>query len=375
MVWAVVAAVVVIAILVLRTLRPKQLLSAGAPAVGLRTLKVVGVVRETRDAVVLKLEDVTGAPIPFLAGQFLSLKFEVGGEALFRNYSLCTMPGAPGPVAVAVKRTKGGKVSNHINDTVKVGDLIEARGPSGRFVCEPEVGQTRHHVLVAGGSGITPMMAIAQTVLVHEPMGKVTLLYGNRAPEDVIFKEELAVLEAAHATRLKVVHVLQQAPAGHQGLTGMLDAETLVKALAHAEVKPLDARFYLCGPEPMMNAARQALLERNVPPDEILEERFTLATATVSTSGTQPVTFIGGGKRTVVEVRPDQTILEAGLLAKLDLAHSCTIGVCGTCIVKKRAGEVQMNEGHCLSAEEQQKGYVLICCAHPSSPTEIDLDG
>jgi ring-1,2-phenylacetyl-CoA epoxidase subunit PaaE len=375
MVWAVVAAMVVVAILVLRTLRPKQLLPVGAPPVGVRTLKVVGVVRETADAVVLKLEDVAGKPVPFLAGQFLSLKFDVAGEPLFRNYSLCTMPGAPGPVAVAVKRTRGGKVSNHINENVKVGDLIEARGPSGRFVCEPEIGQTRHHVLVAGGSGITPMMAIAQTVLVHEPMGRVTLLYGNRRPEDVIFKAELAALEAAHATRLRVVHVLQEPPADHAGLSGMLDARTFAAALSHAGIDTRDARFYLCGPEPMMNAARQTLLERNVSPDEIFEERFTVAAATVSTAGTQPVTFIGGGKRTLVEVRADQTILEAGLAAKLDLAHSCTIGVCGTCIVKKRAGTVQMNEGHCLSDEEQQKGYVLICCAHPSSPTEIDLDG
>jgi ferredoxin-NADP reductase len=374
--WWIVGAVAVVLVLVLRSFRPKELAALASPKHGpapSRTLKVAKVERVTADAVCLHLEDPSGAPLPFLAGQFLSLKFVLDGETLWRNYSLCTLPGAPGPVAVAVKRTATGKVSNHINTAVKEGDLIEVRGPSGRFTCEPEVGQRRHHVLIAGGSGITPMMAILRTVLEHEVMGQVTLIYGNRRLEDVIFREQLEQLQAANPERLQVVHALSEPPAGWTGVSGMLEPATLQKALAQAQVPP-DARFYLCGPQPMMDGARQLLLDQGIPPGEVLEERFTVPVHTVSAAGAQPVTFIQGGERKVVEVQPSQTILEAALKSGLQLDHSCTIGVCGTCMVKKCSGKVQMNEGHCLSDGEIEAGYVLICCAHPTEPTELEVD-
>lgn len=373
MTWWIVLAVAVVVVLVLRSFRPKQLPSHGpAPS---RTLKVAKIVRETPDAVSVHLVDANGAPIEFLPGQFFSFKFAIGGETLWRNYSLCSMPGEQGPVAVAVKRTASGKVSNYINRELKEGDLIEARGPSGRFVCEPETAADRHHVLIAGGSGITPMMAILRSVLEHEPLSKVTLIYGNRREEDVIFRARLAELEAASTSRLKVLHALSEPPAGWTGLSGVLDASTLGQALELAgATSGATVRYYLCGPAPMMDGARKLLEARGVPHDLIVEERFSIPVHTVSTAGAQPVTFIRGGERTVVEVRPQQTILEAGLAQGLQLDHSCTIGVCGTCMVKKCAGKVQMNEGHCLSDAELERGYVLICCAHPLEPTEIEVD-
>ena len=367
----IVLAVVVVAILVLRSFRPKAL-DGGKQGAASRTLRVAKVTRETPDAVALHLEDPAGAPLPFTAGQFLSLRFALDGETHWRNYSLCTLPGAPGPVAVAVKRTATGKVSNHIHANVKEGDLIEVRGPSGRFVCEPEPGMERHHVLIAGGSGITPMMAILHTVLEHEPLSKVTLIYGNRGPDDVIFGARLAELQASANGRLKVLHALAEPGPDWTGLKGMLDRQTLGTALEQAGADK-DARYYLCGPQPMMDGARELLLGRGVPEGEILEERFSVPVHTVSAAGAQPVTFITRGQRHTVEVPPNQTILEAGLAAGLNLDHSCTIGVCGTCMVKKCAGAVQLNEGHCLSEQEQKEGYVLICCAHPTEPTELEV--
>ncbi|MBS2032727.1 MAG: ferredoxin--NADP reductase [Deltaproteobacteria bacterium] len=373
MTWWIVGAVV-LAILVLRSFRPKELSAAhkhgAAPA---RTLRVAGVTRETPDAVSLQLEDVTGSPVEFVAGQFLSLKFVLEGETLWRNYSLCSAPGAAGPVAVAVKRTGSGKVSNHINQNVKQGDLIEARGPSGRFTCEPEPALDRLHVLIAGGSGITPMMAIIRAILDGEPLSRIALIYGNRKQEDVIFRAQLEELAKSSKGKLNVVHALQEAPAGWTGLTGVLDPATLGKALELAGAQN-DSRYYLCGPQPMMDGARQLLLDRGVPPGEVLEERFSVPVHTVSANGAQPVTFIQGGEQKVVEVPPNQTILEAALANGLQLDHSCTIGVCGTCILKKRSGAVQMNEGHCLSDGEMAAGYVLVCCAHPTEPTEIEVE-
>ena len=374
MTWWIVLGVVVVLILVLRSFRPKPGAHHGPPP--LRTLRVASVTRETDDAVKLELEDPAGGALPFTAGQFLSLKFELDGETLWRNYSLCSLPGAAGPVAVAVKRTATGKVSNHIHANVKAGDLIQVRGPSGRFVCEAEPGLERHHVLIAGGSGITPMMAILQAVLDGEPLSRVTLIYGNRRQADVIFQARLDELASQSHGRLKVVHALAEPPEGWTGISGVLDPSALAKALEATGISPVDpqVRFYLCGPQPMMDGARAYLLERGAAADAVLEERFTVPVHTVSTAGAQPVTFIHRGQRTVVEVPPNQTILEAGLASGLSLDHSCTIGVCGTCMLKKCSGQVQLNEGHCLSDAEIAQGYVLICSAHPTEPTEFEVE-
>lgn len=372
MTWWIVLGVAVVVILVLRSFRPKELPKHGAAPS--RTLKVVKLVRETPDAVAVHLEDAHGAPIEFLPGQFFSFKFVIDGETLWRNYSLCSMPGEA-PLAVAVKRTATGKVSNYINSQLKEGDLIEVRGPSGRFVCEPETAADRHHVLIAGGSGVTPMMSILRSVLENEPLSRVSLIYGNRGEPDIIFRARLAELEAGSKGRLKVVHALSDPPAGWTGLTGVLDAPTLAKALDLAGADAgATVRYYLCGPQPMMEGAHKVLKERGVPEAQILEERFSIPVHTVSVAGAQPVTFVVGGERTTVEVKPSQTILEAGLAQGLNLDHSCTIGVCGTCMVKKRSGKVQMNEGHCLSDAELEQGFVLICCAHPLEPTEVEVD-
>ncbi len=345
-----------------------------------RTVRVARLVRETADAVTLVLEDVTGAAFQFAPGQFFTLIVPVGGEVLRRAYSACTDARETERVAITIKRVASGVVSNHVNDHVREGDLLQVLGPSGSFVAEPRAASERHLVLLAGGSGITPMMAIARTVLGEDPRARVTLVYGNRGHADVIFNDAIDELARTHGPRFVVRHVLSHPPAEWTGGVGMLE-EHVVRAELDACDLDERASFYLCGPEPMMRASRAALVARGVAGDRILEERFTMPhlrtrAANAPAMGPQLLTIRanGAGVREVY-VAPEQTMLEAGLTAGVKMAYSCTMGGCAACKVRLCDGEVEMEEPNCLSTAERKQGYVLACVARVRSPATIALEG
>ncbi|MBW2190062.1 MAG: hypothetical protein JRG93_10830, partial [Deltaproteobacteria bacterium] len=154
-----------------------------------RPLKVVKVVHETEDAVSIYVTEADGSALVFRPGQFLSVDVTIGGERLRRAYSLASACLPDVPVHVTVKRIEGGRVSNHLNDTIRKGDELEVLGPSGSFTIEPRQVNERHLVMVAGGSGITPIMSILETALRVERGSRVTLIYGNRGWDDVIFRD------------------------------------------------------------------------------------------------------------------------------------------------------------------------------------------
>ena len=344
-------------------------------------MRVVEVVRETLDAVSLVLEDPTGAPIPFVPGQFFTLLVRVGaeGEVLRRAYSASSDAHDASRVAVTVKRVASGVVSNHVNDHVRQGDLLQVLGPSGSFTAPANGGGERHLVLLAGGSGITPMMAIARTLLVAEPATRITLVYGNRGVGDVIFRGALGELERAHGARFRVRHVLSHPPQGWQGGVGMLEEEVV-----HAELGALGsleslegAHFFVCGPEPMMKASRAALRALGVPDARVLEERFNMphlrARPTAADGGTQLLTIRASGGAREVYVAPEQTMLEAGLSSGIAMDYSCAMGGCAACKVRLCEGEVEMEEPNCLTAAERSQGYVLACIARVKTAATIAL--
>jgi Na+-transporting NADH:ubiquinone oxidoreductase subunit NqrF len=235
-------------------------------------------------------------------------------------------------------------------------------------------------VLLAGGSGITPMMAIAKSTLATDAKAKVTLVYGNRGERDVIFKDALAALVGEHAPRFVVRHVLSDPPAGWSGSVGMLD-ELVVARELDACGHDGDALFYLCGPEPMMRAARAALLARGVTEERILEERFNMphlrAKPVAAIDASPQVLTIranGAGVREVY-VAPEQTMLEAGLSSGVKMDYSCAMGGCAACKVKLCDGDVEMEEPNCLTAKEREQGYVLACVSRVRSPATIALAG
>ncbi len=344
-----------------------------------RTVKVVDVVHETADAVSIYLAEEDDSPIKFKPGQFLSVDVTVDGKTLRRAYSLASacLPGVP--VHITVKRIADGRVSNQLNDTIQAGDTLSVLGPSGNFTVEPRAVNQRHFVMVAGGSGITPIMSLLETVLREEKRSKVTLIYGNRGWDDIIFRDRLTRLTEELGDRLVIDHVLQQPPEGWSGGTGLLSEEVLAERLGALGIEDDGIlRYFICGPTPMMDAAHTVLGQRGVAGSRVVEERFAHPEDRHGSMGSDKVEVVvisRGGSDHGVQVSPGQTILEAALAAGLDMPFSCAMGGCGTCRVRQLDGEVQMEEPNCLSRSEKEQGYVLTCVGRPLAQTRIEVEG
>jgi ferredoxin-NADP reductase len=337
--------------------------SSGATATA-RDLIVREVRRETADALTLVLADPGGAPIAFRPGQFFTLLVDVGGETVRRAYSACSSHLDPSQVAITVKRVDGGRVSSHLHATAAPGLQLRVLGPSGDFGLAPDASAARHVLLIGGGSGITPLMSIARGVLDVEPQSTVTLVYGNRRDDDVIFAREL---DAMASDRFRVVHVLEE-PAPRAAHTGRLDEATCRAVLA--DVAAPD-RVFVCGPEPMMDAARAALVARGVDPAIIAIERFATVRAARVAHTAQPVTIELRGTTRTITVEPGATVLDAAIDAGLAMPFSCAMGGCGACAVELRSGALDLDEPNCLTPDERARGKVLTCVARPLGPCTL----
>ena len=344
-----------------------------------RPAKVVGVVRETDDAVSIYLTEADGSPLEFRPGQFLSVDVNVDGERLRRAYSLASACLPDVPVHVTVKRIKDGRVSNHLNDTIQEGDELAVLGPSGNFTVEPREVNERHLVMIAGGSGITPIMSILETVLRLEAGSRVTLIYGNRGWDDVIFRDRLAALCNEFEGRLLVDHVLEWPPESWSAGKGLLTGDVVEARLEALNIQDDGLiRYFVCGPTPMMEAAHEALQQRGVDANRIAEERFTSPEARsgdVGSDRTELLVVSRAGHDHGIQVEPGQTILEASLADGIIMPFSCALGGCGACRVRREEGEIQMEEPNCLSRAERDQGYVLTCVGRPLTQSKINVKG
>jgi ring-1,2-phenylacetyl-CoA epoxidase subunit PaaE len=358
------------------TRRREPEVASGADLLSPRALRVAAVVRETSDCVSLVLEDPTGAPVRFVAGQFFTVVATIDGEPLRRAYSASSSALDSARVSITAKRVAGGKMSTWLNAQVSPGDMVSVLGPSGSFIVEPKSDQARHLVLIGGGSGITPLIAIARAVLAIEPRSRVALVYANRTDADVIFESALLALEREHEGRLLVRHV-----------TGLLDRAAAAREIDVTLAVMVDATlvtdFYVCGPEGMMTEVRAELLSRAVRPERIHEERFAsphLRARVASTSCEDSVgsphalTIHANGVAHRVLVAGGLTVLEAGIAAGVAMPFSCAMGGCGACKVKLRGGEVDMEEPSCLTTEERAAGYVLACVARPKGGADLSVE-
>lgn len=344
-----------------------------------RPVKVVKVVRETNDAVSIYLTEADGSTLEFRPGQFLSVDVVIDGERLRRAYSLASACLPNVPVHITVKRIEDGRVSNHLNDTIQEGDELAVLGPSGNFTVEPRSVNERHLVMIAGGSGITPIVSILETVLRVETGSRVTLIYGNRGWDDVIFRDRLGKLCDEFGERLVVDHVLERPPQSWSAGEGLLSGDVLEARLQALGIEDEGLiRYFLCGPTPMMEAAHEVLLQRGVDANRIAEERFTRPedrSGVVGSDKTELVVISRAGQDRGIQVEPGQTILEAALAAGIEMPFSCAMGGCGACRVHRAEGEVQMEEPNCLSRAEREQGYVLTCVGRPLTQATIEVEG
>lgn len=317
----------------------------------------------------------------FDAGQSLTLRRVVDGVEHRRSYSICS-PAGSAP-RIGVREIPDGLFSRWLTREVRPGDVVEVQPPTGSFRADPAEGG--RHLCIAAGSGITPMLSIAGTVLTH-PRARVTLLYGNRTTASVMFAEELADLKNRHTGRFELVHALSREPRDVELFSGRLDAERLRRMLD--VLVPLEAvdHVWLCGPFEMITAARALLAELGVPAERVHAELFYVDEpppevhrpdpgAATATGETSAVTLTVDGRTTTAPFPRATTILDAAAATRGDLPFACKGGVCGTCRALVREGEVDMRRNYALDDDEVARGFVLTCQTHPvSDAVEIDFD-
>ncbi len=340
----------------------------GAGAGAGADLTVVRVVRETDDVFSFHLTAADGRPFEFLPGQFFTVVVELDGVSHRRAYSASSQPGER-VLRLTVKRVAEGLVSNHLCERAERLGKLRVVGPSGSF--GPRGGDTRRVLLVAGGSGVTPMRSIAQSLLENDASARVTLLLGNRSEADVVFREELEALNVRFFERFVVRHVWGT----------VLGQDEIGRELDVVMGAELPTAAYLCGPLPMMENARAVLVRRGLDDEHIREERFVSPRAraaenVVESSASAPVTFLlrGARPREIAAVAlPGETLLELGLREKIDMPFSCGLGGCGACRVKLKSGDVHVEEPSCLSRRERDEGWVLTCVGRARGPVSLEV--
>jgi ring-1,2-phenylacetyl-CoA epoxidase subunit PaaE len=343
-------------------------------------LRVAAVERLCDDAVAVTF-DVPGdltERYAFRPGQSLTVRRPGNAADERRTYSICAPAGAP--PRIGVREVPGGLVSSWLVHDLRPGDEVDVAPPSGTFT--PDLEAAGRHVLIAAGSGITPVLSIAASLL-RNPDMQVSLLYGNRRAETVMFAEELADLKDTHPARLELVHLLSREAREVELLTGRLDAAKMRALLPRLIDVPDVDHWWLCGPFGMVIDATEVLGEFGVAPDRIHRELFwvdeappeILRAERMPDGPVSEVTVVLDGRSTTVTIAEGDTVLEGAQRSRPDLPFACKGGVCGTCRARVLEGEVRMRRNFALEANEVAAGFVLTCQSTPiSEKVIVDYD-
>ncbi|MFB7471947.1 1,2-phenylacetyl-CoA epoxidase subunit PaaE [Kitasatospora sp. NPDC056184] len=348
-------------------------------------LRIAGLERLCEDAaaVTFAVPDGLAEAFAFRPGQTLTLRRVVDGVDERRSYSICAPAG--GPLRIAVREVPGGLFSRWLVRDARPGEEVEVLTPSGLFT--PDLAEPADHVLLAAGSGVTPMVSIAASVLAADRTSTVTLLYGNRRSDTVMFADELADLKDRYLGRFQLVHVLSRETRDAELLSGRLDPERVRALLAALVDTAAVGHWWLCGPFGMVAGAKELLASLGVPAERVHQELFHAEDEPVAeraedapgaadgAAGRSEVTVVLDGRGSTLSLPCDRSILDGAQRSRPDLPFACKGGVCGTCRALVTEGEVEMRRNFALEEKELAAGYVLTCQARPvTDKVTVDYD-
>jgi ring-1,2-phenylacetyl-CoA epoxidase subunit PaaE len=321
-------------------------------------------------------------------GQYVAIRATIDGSELRRSYSICAVP-AGGEIRIAIKRDLGGAFSSWALEHLGPGAQLDVMSPEGSFTTDISADVAKHYVAIAAGSGVTPVIALAHSVLERSPGSQFTLVYSNRTALDTMFLEELADLKDRFPARLALHHVLTRETRTSPLLSGRIDHEKLESILGFL-VRPENVdEWFICGPFELVQLCRDTLAEQGVPAADIHFELFTTGEpghpegsrgrpVQVDPGGAvHSITFTLDGRASSVTtpVHGRESVLNAALRVRPDVPFACAGGVCGTCRAKLVSGTVEMQENFALEPEELERGYVLTCQSLPTSEAvSVDYD-
>ncbi len=345
-------------------------------------LKISAIRPQTKDGVVISFEvpEKLKTEFTFVPGQYLTLRANVNGKDIRRSYSICSAL-LDSHLEVGIKQVEGGAFSNHAL-TLTVGDEVQIMAPQGRFTAVP--GGTHNYLLLAAGSGITPCLSILKSVLQSEPDSAITLIYGNKSTESMMFRDDINNLKDRFTDRLQLIHVMSVERQDVEFLNGRLSGKTLDALTKQKIIFPstYDAA-YLCGPQSMIKDASQTLQNLGMDKSSIKFELFTTDNAPIPVrkrsskpgKGAQVTIILDGSEKSVIVDGVMDTVLSAAKKAGLDLPFSCAGGMCCTCRCKVVEGKGEMDVNYSLQDWEIEAGFTLACQTRPTGDKmTLDFD-
>lgn len=346
-------------------------------------LRVGNIRVETDDtvSVAIDIPDHLKKVFTYKQGQYLTFQKKINGEVVRRSYSLCSSPVADNEWRIAVKKVDQGVFSAYVNHELKEGDILEVMPPEGNFYSEVREGQKKAYCLIAAGSGITPVISIAKTVLSVEKESTIVLYYGNRSKSSVIFRSELGSLIAEHGGRFSVKYIYSREH-DNAVLSGRINAALCDRIEKESPDFYSADEYFLCGPEEMIFGLKDKFASKGIPKEKIHFELFTTPVLQLpGENGEMPdiesdVTIIIDGAEFNYRLSSKgPSVLDASMDAGADVPFSCKGAVCCTCRAKLLEGKVKMAMNFALTDREVEEGYILTCQSHPiTGKVVIDYD-
>tara|TARA_B100000965_G_C19512228_1_gene722463 strand:- start:49 stop:1086 length:1038 start_codon:yes stop_codon:yes gene_type:complete len=338
------------------------------------SLIISKITRNTPEAVLIsfRVPETDKERFKFKAGQYLTLETNIDEKLVRRSYSICSS--LDEGLQVGVKEVPEGVFSTYANQTLRENDSIMVAPPDGRFQYESSK-QAQTLSGFAAGSGITPIMSILKTALLDHPDNRFHLVYGNKTPKDTMFFDELKGLEKDFKGRLSIQWVFSRANV-EGSLFGRVESSVAKNALTH--LGEAADKFYLCGPESMIETVSETLSKNGVEKKSILFELYSTSPKTEQIEGKSEgasLEIIYDEQTHKIDISEGKSVLDTALQNKLDVPYSCQGGVCSSCIARIKSGTAEMTTNQILTDEEIEEGLILTCQAHAaSSHLVVDYD-